>query len=624
MSKEPKQPNVKQEYVGKLANQQTLDNRWWQTPVEELPANVKAVVDSIDKAQSTQRIMNLKYARLYSNLELLGFITGGTVRNNTDAFINNRVTYNIVKSTIDTAKSKIAKNKPKIQFLTEDGDFGLQRKAQNLTKYIEGVFYDTDLYSKAQKTFTHSCVFGTGALKIFKKDGKICVESVFIEEIKVDDIEGAYGKPRQIHQVKYISRDILLASYPDHHEAILSATAGDITRGSITYTADMIEVTESWHLRSGMNVGDGRHSISIEGATLFDEEYEKDYFPFVFLRWNDRLAGFFGQGLAEELIGIQIEINKILKNIQKAQHLLAVPRIAIDSSSKVSAATITNEIGAMFKYAGNPPTFFTPTAMNGEVYNHLKWLIQSAYEVSGISQLSATSKKPAGLDAAVALREFQDIETERFMITAQNYEKVFMEATEIIIDMSRDIYVDDPNLKTKTNSSKFIQSIKWKDVCLDDDQFVMKMFPVSLLPSSPAGKLQKVQELLQAGFIDQQQALSLLDFPDLDNVQNLAMASLKLTEKQLYVITNDGKYSNPEPQQDLTYSIALAQQVYIKSKLNNLPEERLDLVLRYIDDAERLLAQTQPPVEAPIEAPVEPPVEATPEMSTIPTAPLQT
>jgi len=618
--KMPKQPNVRVESVGKkLASQDKLNSRWWVSEKDQLPSNVLAVIKAIEENQTTVRIMNIKYARLYSNIELMGFLTGGTVRSNTDSFINNKVTYNVIKSAIDTAKSKIAKNKPKVQFLTEDGDYALKTKAENLTKYVEGVFYDTDIYSHAQTIFTHACVFGTGCMKVFKEDNQIKIEPVFIEEIKIDDMEGAYGKPRQMHQVKHISRDVLLANYPEHVDAILAASGTEIKRSGAAYVADMLRVVESWHLRSNSDAEDGRHSITIEGAVLFDEVYEKDYFPFIFMRWSERLAGFFGQGLAEELIGIQIEINKLLKNIQKAQHLLAVPRIAVDQATKVSSSTLSNEIGAIFKYAGSPPSFFTPTAMNPEVYNHLKWLIQSAYEVSGISQLSATSRKPAGLDAAVALREFQDIETERFMTTAQTYEKMFMDMAEMVIDMSRDMYSENPKLEAKVQTSKFIKTIKWKDVNLEDDQFVMKMFPVSLLPSTPAGKLQKTQELLQAGFISKDQAVSLLDFPDLDSVQSLETASLKLTEKQLYLITNEGKYTSPEPQQNLQLCASLAHQTFLKEKLNSLPEDRLELLLRYIDDTERLIAQATP-VE-PAQTPVQP--ELPPEMSTLDTAPLE-
>ncbi len=51
-------------------------------------------------------------------------------------------------------------------------------------------------------------------LKIFIEDGQIKTERVIIEEIKVDDIESYYGKPRQIHQEKYIQKSVLKEMFP--------------------------------------------------------------------------------------------------------------------------------------------------------------------------------------------------------------------------------------------------------------------------------------------------------------------------------------------------------------------------------------------------------------------------
>ena len=598
---------ILEENIGKRERSEKLNqDAWWNLSDEEMHNSINAVVEMIEQSQSNRDIMYNKFSRLYSNLELKGYLTG----NKANSTLSNRVTYNVIKSVIDTAANKIAKSKPKVQFLTEEGNFSLQERAKKLTKYVEGVFYDTDLYEKAQKMFTHAAVFGTGVLKVFHENGKINIENVFVQELRVDEVEGLYGKPRQIHQTKFVDRGVLIAQFPEHKDLILEANPAEIEHGNQKYTADMIKVVESWHLPSGLDANDGKHAIVIENGLLLAEKYDKDYFPFLIFRWDNKLAGWHGEGLAEQLIGIQIEINKLLKNIQKAQHLIAVPRVAVDQASKISASTVTNEIGAMFKYAGKAPNFFTPQAMNAEVYNHLKWLIQSAYEVSGMSQLSATGKKPAGLDAAVALREYQDIETERFMLTAQRYEQLFLNLAEIIIDKSRDMYKEDSKLQIKVQNSKFIETINWKDVDLDDSKFVLKMFPVSLLPTTPAGRLQKVQELLQGGLIPQEVALSLLDFPDLNKAQSLEMAALKLAEKQLSNIIEKGDYSSPEPQQNLQLSLNLAQKEYLNQKLNNLPEERLELILRYIDDVERLMKQSQP--EQPMAPEAAPPMVAEP------------
>ena len=52
----------------------------------------------------------------------------------------------------------------------------------------------------------------------------------------------------------------------------------------------------------------------------------------------------------------------------------------------------------------------------------------------------------------------------------------------------------------------------------------MKCFPVSSLPDDPAGRLQTVQEYMQAGILSIRQGSRLLDFPDLEAEETLDTA----------------------------------------------------------------------------------------------------
>ena len=77
-------------------------------------------------------------------------------------------------------------------------------------------------------------------------------------------------------------------------------------------------VVEGWHLPSGMNAKDGRHTLACSSGFLIDEEYTKDRFPFAFLHYSPRLLGFWAQGVAEQLMGTQIELNQILFTISRS------------------------------------------------------------------------------------------------------------------------------------------------------------------------------------------------------------------------------------------------------------------------------------------------------------------
>ena len=68
----------------------------------------------------------------------------------------------------------------------------------------------------------------------------------------------------------------------------------DNSADSSKSVSDLVMVVEGWHLRSGKNMTDGRHTLACSSGSLLDEEYTKDRFPFTFLHYSPRLLGFLG------------------------------------------------------------------------------------------------------------------------------------------------------------------------------------------------------------------------------------------------------------------------------------------------------------------------------------------
>ena len=575
-------------------------SRWWLANKNSLYQELFSYVSALDGRQQYRSADNLRFARLYGNYEQMGLGAYNYSRVEASYAVTNRVTLNVIQSLIDTVVSKITKNKPKATFLTSGGDFSLQRKAKKLTKFVEGIYSYSDFYENAAMAFQDSCIYGTGCIKIFIENGEIKTERVFINEVKIDDVESYYGKPRQIHQEKFIEKSVLKAMFPRFEMQIESASYPDSQSYGQSATAkDMIKVIESWHIPSGPKAKDGKHTICISTATLFDEEYNKDYFPFVFFRWGERPVGFFGQGLCEQLQGIQLEINKILRTIQVSMHLVSIPKLLVEASSKIVSSHLNNRIGGVIKYAGTPPVYAPLGSIPPDLFSHLDRLYQRAYEISGVSQLSAQSLKPSGLDSGKALREFNDLETERFMSVAKRYEKAFMNAAEIIIDMAKSLYESEGDFRVKAKDGKFVETISWKDVDMDADKYMMQIFPTSALSQTPAARLSDVQDLLAAGFLSKEDALKLLDFPDLEASMNLLNADATNLEKILETMMDKGEYFPPEPYQNLENAIRKTQQAYLMYKVQGAPEDRLELLRQYMEDCQNLLERAQEEVPTP-------------------------
>lgn len=594
--------------------------RWWTEKAAEIYQHIFGYLRSLEQDQGPRRLQWLQFARLYQNQSPLGFFAGVSQNSVGQVGLKETPAVNVVKSCVDTATSKIGKSKPRPLFLTENGDYKQQTRAKKLTQYMDGQFDLMGLYSKAASVFRDGCIFGTGALKLYidKDLGTVACERVLPDELIVDDAEAVYGKPRQIHQKKYLSRDVLIEMFPQHTSKILDAPLAFTTAVRQAGTPDLVRVVESWHLPSAKAAKDGLHAITLENCTLFSEEYTKLYFPFVFWSWTSRVAGFWGMGLAEELFGTQLEISKLLRNIQLAQHLVAVPRVWIQNGSVVAASHINNEIGSVVKYTGAKPDFFTPTAMSSEIYEHLRWLIQSAYESTGISQLSANAKKPAGLESAVALREYQDIESERFQVVGQRWEEFFLDATRIIVDLTKDMAEMGIKGKVKVAGKQFMDTVKWSEVDMDEDAYVLRCFAANILPTQPAGRLQKVQELVQAGWLDKEDGRKLIDFPDISATMNQELSSTDLTHKMIDQILNDGTWTSPEPEMDLNEALNTSQKRLIEARLNNYPELNIELLTRWREAIKSMLPATEQPMPdaAPLAAPM-----AAPQSELLPNVP---
>lgn len=581
-----------------MSNMQNYGAYWWKAPKNEVYREVFDYIHHLDREQEYRDNDNLRYARLYGNYEILGLDTYSYSRAETSYNTNRRVSLNIVQSMIDTIVSKITKNKPRPMFLTSGGDWSEQTRAKQLTKFCEGVFSSCGLYDEGARAFIDACIFGTGCVKFIQDGEKIKAERVFINEIKVDDVEAYYGKPRQIHQVKWIHKEVLKAEFPNKKVEIESASSDSAkySRRQGGFYEGMIKVVESWRLPNGKESQDGRHAISIQNCTLVEQPYEKHYFPFVFYRWTKRPVGFFGQGVAEQLTGIQLEINKLLRVIQVSMHLVSIPKIFVDASSKIVSAHLNNKIGGVIKFSGTPPILGQALGnIPPELFSQLDRLYNRAYEIVGVSQLSSQGSKPSGLNSGKALRAFNDIETERFYTVGRDYEKSFMDAAEIIIDMAKDIYKYNPDFSVRVRSKNFAETIKWKDVNLEQDKYIMDVFPTNALSTHPSSRLQDIEELMQAGLISPKQGKKLLDFPDLEAVMDFEVAAEDDIMRVIEGIIDSGTYETPEPYQDLDFGIQAMQQAYLYYRAKKAPEERLELFRRWIEDANDLLQRAQNP-----------------------------
>lgn len=586
--------------------------RWWKCQqASERALSLKAKATALQQDDAVRMRAALLHTRLYQNVQLdslyrYGVGRGQSARSGGDDMakgLGHKVTFNVVRSNIDTACAKISKNRPRVSFVTQKGNWESKRRAKGLTSYVDGLFHQTSFYEKTSQVFRDACVYGTGAIKLSVdgKEGTIHAERVLPFEFFVEEADAIYGTPRTLYHIPPRNRDELTEAYGDTDEKRFAiATARGISDfATARPDSDVVSVVEAWHLPSGPDAKDGRHVISIDGVELHAEPWPYSWFPVFFFHWCEPLVGMWGQGIAEELTGIQLEISKTLRTIQRAQHLAGGLRVFVEKNADISTAQINNEIGEIIKYRGTPPLFDSVSrTVPPELYQHLENLVQKSYAITGISQLSANAQKPAGLDAGVAIREMYDIESERFVKVGQRWEKFHVDVARAMVELTAALYERKPSLKVRAPGTKFLESIAWKDVRLREDEFEMRPFPTSSLPTTPAYRFQQITEWKKANIIDQEQMMQLLDMPDLEQFTSLYTASVNDIERCLDAIVEHGEYQAPEPFMDLKRCTKMALSVLMRAREEGVSERRQELLLRWMDEAQSLLESGKAPTIA--------------------------
>ena len=583
------------------------ERRWWMLKGQDAADSISGTLNLIRDAQSFRATQWIVSARLYGNLAptTLAGVSFSKIAAQQPA-LRDRISYNLVQSVVDTVVAKVTRNRPRPFFLTSGGDYRKQREAKKLNAFLEGVFYENSTQDIGKVVFRDASVWGDGFIHVFAKGDRVCHERVMSSEIFVDDVESLYGQPRQMHRVKQVDRQVLFDLFPENADMIGGAKPSRTEEAGRSIVADMITVRESWHLPSGPGADDGKHCITIDGAVLGEmEPWPHSFFPFARVQWSPRLYGYWGQGLAEQLQNIQLEINKLLWVIQRSMHLMGSFKVFIENGSKIVKEHLNNDVGSIINYTGTPPMYVTPPIVAPEVYQHLQTLINKGYEQAGVSQLAASSLKPEGLNSGRAIREYNDIQTDRLSVPSKSYEQMFMDVGRLSIEVVKMIAASDKGYQVRVPGKKSLAMIEWKDIKLNDEDYVMQCFPVSSLPNDPAGRLATIQEYAQAGFLTPRQARRLLDFPDLEQVESLANAEEEYLTMVFEEIVDRGEagYRSPDPLDDLQLSKQLCLEYYAKGKLHNLREDRLELLRRYLEQINEIEQAMMPPAPMPLPMP---------------------
>lgn len=533
--------------------------------------------------------------------------------------------YRVIASAIETVVAKIGKSEVMPIARAAGIRRTRQERAKRLSYWLRGQVMDLGVHRLARKALRDAATYGTGALYPHRGlDNRPAVERVWVGDLGVEENEEENGDVRTLYRTMVIDRAVARKAWPSKAKFIDAATNAFASENRTrVINGDPITVLECWRLTTGGITG--RHMLVTSKGTLVDDEYDSKRFPIKFLLWTEDPERYFGVGLAEAMAGEQLALDKISEKID-ASFDTNSPKILIDSASDVQTEKITNTPWEVIRYTstggGNPPQFITPAAISSDYRMQQETLIDRAYGMHGVSQLSAQSRKPAGLNAAVALETFNDIESERFWPQTKDFEGLVVQVGEGLIEVAEDIATD-PKLTDKGKADVLcstkaeVRMIRYEDARMPSDQRSLEVEPVSQFSATLSGRLQQADTLRQLGIIkDPDQALELLDDPNLRKFRSLESSARYVIEVQVERCLA-GKRQTPDATMPLEYAMRHATQMLHQAILEAGEEEDEDdeleigmaMLRDYLADVQTLQDQMLEKAAAamPMPAPVGPP-----------------
>lgn len=457
---------------------------------------------------------------------------------------------NVIRSCIDTLTSKIASQKVRPFINTVNGTFKQLQIAKQAQDFFDSLYDEQNINKIVSDTFRDACVFDKGVIYIDVADKK--VYKAFPWQIYVDPREASYSRLTQITWKQEQFPVSLLPIKVENEEM-----------ETVTYY-------QYWDLNKA------KHYYWIPELDHYEEEkWDSGCLPFLFLNYSAPVKATTSQSVVDLLYGIQMEIDSLLNKIKDASQLCAPMQYFVPEGSNIKANKVSNRVGEVYTYAMSPNMTTSPITVSTTPFMDPQWmstvesLKQHAYEMVGISQLSATSQKPQGLDSGVALNTLEDIESDRFETQLNSVIRIYVDLAKLMIQLfppEEDIL---PRNRMRSN-------IKWADIVQARDEICIQFSAANSLSKDPSTKLQQLQALYAAGLIPQSHIAKLMEMPDIDDGYNLATNSIKA----VYAVIDDcieyENYNVPDyiPNQMLLEEI---MNTILSLKAANNPDNDIDI-----------------------------------------------
>lgn len=429
-----------------------------------------------------------------SESEVVGFYQRGTFSTSDDT--TSAIQENIIASCIETLCSKIASQKVRPFFNTVNGTFKEMQIAKQAQIFFDMLYEENNVNEIITDAFRNACVFDKGIVKI-SDDG---ITNRLPWNVFFDPREVTYN------QITYVAEKL-----PKTPGRILELKYGIKADRNLDYTVyeyyDVMEHIKAVYVQ--------------ELNKVVTHEYKPNIIPYLEIHYTNPIKGDTSQSVVDQLYGIQTQIDELLAVMKDSISVNPGMTLLVPRSSNIKTNMLSNRTGQIIQYdpipgqTTSPVTYATNDIISPQFVELLDKLKNDAYEIVGISQLSATSQKPSGLNSGVALNTMEDIESSRFETQLNSVVRLYVDVAKACLDIfppEIDILPDDLNRA----------NIKWADIVEARNNMKIQFSAAESLSKDPSEKLKQLVALSQAGVIPQSHIATLMELPDLQSGYNIA------------------------------------------------------------------------------------------------------
>ena len=487
------------------------------------------------------------YNRFYNNFnrqEDINTVYGNIVSfyNQNDETVGSIPYLNILRSCVDTTASKLSQIRVRPFFNPVLGNYKTTKVCRNAQVYFDEFFDIQDIYKKMVNVITDALIFDMGVAWI--QDATKSVKKLNPWEFIFDVGEMTQGTLTRcgvnIKQYPLLSLRNIIKTDSTYYQAMQTSPQAYV---NLIVYYDLI----------------GKFEYTYIGTDLIQTraiDYEVP--PFVWMYYKDPLKGAFSDSMIDVVYRIQKMIDDLTYKIATAAELSPANMVFVPKGSDLKTSAIAaSKIGDVFEYTINPSggavSVVVPPIIDPQYIQLLEMFEQKAYNLVGISQLSAQAKKPSGLNSGVALQTMEDVESERHNVLQTNYIRLIRNLAERIID----IYPDGEELLPKRRGRS---SISWKDIKKEREMFNIQYSASNSLSKDPKVKMEQIEKLISMKIIDPTVASTLLEMPDLEGAYSIVTAMYDFNEKIIERVIEDGP--NPETGQFNYYEVTNINQLY--------------------------------------------------------------